>query len=70
MSEKFYHKSKLAIAMAAALGACGVNAASVVVKLDSVAYVSPPLNNSIDFSPLPQLGFMTPQPAFLRVAVF
>jgi hypothetical protein len=50
MPEKFYHKSKLAIAMAAALGACGVNAATVVVQLDSVAYVNPPLGNSIDFS--------------------
>jgi hypothetical protein len=50
MPEKFFHKSKLAIAMAAALGACGVNAASVVVELDSVAYLDPPLGNSIVFS--------------------
>jgi hypothetical protein len=50
MSDTLCHKSKLAVAMAAALGACGVNAATVVVQLDSVAYVSPPLEHSIDFS--------------------
>lgn len=50
MSEKFFHQSKLAVTMAAVLGACGVNAASVVVELDNVAYVSPPGDNSIDFS--------------------
>jgi hypothetical protein len=52
MSDTLCHKSKLAVAMAAALGVCGVNAATVVVQLDSVAYVSPspPAGNSIDFS--------------------
>jgi hypothetical protein len=50
MSDTFCHKSELAVTMAAVLGACGVNAASVVVELDNVAYVSPPANHSLDFS--------------------
>jgi hypothetical protein len=50
MPKMFFHQSKLVIVMVAALGASGVNAASVVVELDSVAYVSPPPGNSINFS--------------------
>jgi hypothetical protein len=50
MTETFFHQFKLAVAVAAALGACGAHAASIRVKLDSVAYVSPPAGNSIDFS--------------------
>jgi hypothetical protein len=50
MSKTVCHQSKLVVAMVAALGACGVNAASVVVELDSVTYVIPPVGNSIDFS--------------------
>jgi hypothetical protein len=50
MPKTIFHRSKLAVAMVAALAACGVNAASIEVKLDSVEYVSPPAGNSMDFS--------------------
>jgi hypothetical protein len=50
MSQALFQKSTLAVVMTAALGIGAVNAASVVVELENIAYVNPPANNSIDFS--------------------